>query len=149
MLSSWRSGYSTRMFAGSLIVILFSFGASEVTWPADTDKTTKKKKPAASAPKAPAKAGIGREADARPRSCAGETPKIDKVQPDEGKRGMKVTILGRNFGPPGCVSIVSFGPGSPAKFVHKDDATVTAKKGLRLLTVTTGAGQDSKPFLVR
>jgi hypothetical protein len=29
-------------------------------------------------------------------------------------------------------------------------ATVpTAKKGLRLLTITTASGQDSKPFLVK
>src|SRR3989454_330897 len=45
------------------------------------------------------------------RSCSGATPKIKKVTPDEGKTGDKVTIAGENFGEPGCVSMVSFGPG--------------------------------------
>ena len=86
------------------------------------------------------------------RVCSGETPKIKKVSPDEGKPGDKVTITGDNFGEAGCVSMVSFGPGSPAKFTQVDDRTITAtvtdgKKGLELLTVTAATSTATKPFL--
>ena len=86
------------------------------------------------------------------RSCSGATPKIKKVTQDEGKAGDKVTIVGEHFGEPGCVSMVSFGPGGPAKFTQVDDKTITAmvpqgKKGIQLLTVTGFTGEDTKPFL--
>ena len=86
------------------------------------------------------------------RVCSGETPKIKKISPDEGKAGDKVTITGENFGEPGCVTMVSFGPGSPAKFTHVDDRTITTtvtegKKGMEFLTVTGATSQDTKPFL--
>ncbi len=86
------------------------------------------------------------------RTCAGDPPKIKKVSPDEGKTGDKVTITGSNFGEPGCISMVSFGPGSPAKFTHVDDTTITVtvpegKKGMEFLTVTGATSQDTKPFL--
>jgi IPT/TIG domain-containing protein len=86
------------------------------------------------------------------QNCATQGPKIKKVTPDEGKTGEKVTITGERFGQPGCVTMVSFGPGSPAKFTHVDDKTLTAvvpdgKNGLELLTVTAAVGVDSKPFL--
>ena len=86
------------------------------------------------------------------RVCSGETPKIKKISPDEGKTGDKVTITGDNFGEPGCVNMVSFGPGSPAKFTQVDDKTITAtvpegKKGMEFLTVTGATSQDTKPFL--
>ena len=86
------------------------------------------------------------------QNCATQGPKIKKVAPDEGRTGDKVTITGERFGAPGCVTMVSFGPGSPAKFTHVDDKTVTAvvpdgKNGLELLTVTGSVGVDSKPFL--
>ncbi|HZC67396.1 MAG TPA: IPT/TIG domain-containing protein [Nitrospirales bacterium] len=86
------------------------------------------------------------------KSCSGATPKIKKVTPDEGKTGDKVTIAGENFGEPGCVSMVSFGPGGAAKFTQVDDRTITVtvpagKKGIELLTVTGFTGEDSKPFL--
>jgi len=86
------------------------------------------------------------------RVCSGETPKIKKVTPDEGKPGDKVTITGESFGEAGCVSVVSFGPGSPSKFTQVDDKTITTtvtegKKGLELLTVTGATGEDTKPFL--
>ena len=84
--------------------------------------------------------------------CPSGTPKIKKVTPDEGKTGDKVTITGVNFGDTGCVSGVSFGPGSPAKFTQKDDKTVTAtvpegNKGLEMLTLTGFTGEDSKIFV--
>ena len=86
------------------------------------------------------------------QNCATQGPKVKKVSPDEGKTGEKVTITGERFGAPGCVAMVSFGPGSPAKFTHVDDKTLTAvvpdgKNGLELLTVTGAVGEDSKPFL--
>jgi hypothetical protein len=86
------------------------------------------------------------------QNCATQGPKIKKVTPDEGKSGEKVTISGERFGQPGCVTMVSFGPGSPAKFTHVDDKTLTAvvpdgRNGLELLTVTAAVGVDSKPFL--
>jgi hypothetical protein len=86
------------------------------------------------------------------KSCAGDMPKIKKISPDEGKTGDKVTITGEHFGEPGCVSMVSFGPGSPAQFTQADDKTITAtvpdgKKGLEFLTVTGFTGEDTKPFL--
>ncbi len=86
------------------------------------------------------------------KSCSGATPRIKKVTPDEGKTGDKVTIAGENFGEPGCVSMVSFGPGGAAKFSQVDDRTITVtvpegKKGIELLTVTGFTGEDSKPFL--
>lgn len=88
----------------------------------------------------------------RGKSCSGATPKIKKVTPDEGKTGDKVTIAGENFGEPGCVSMVSFGPGGAAKFTQMDDKMITVtvpagKKGMELLTVTGFTGEDSKPFL--
>lgn len=84
--------------------------------------------------------------------CSGETPKIKKITPDEGKPGEKVTITGENFGEPGCVNMVSFGPGSPAKFTQVDDKTITAtvtdgKKGMEFLTVTGATSTATKPFL--
>lgn len=86
------------------------------------------------------------------RVCSGETPKIKKITPDAGKPGDKVTITGENFGDAGCVSVVSFGPGSPSKFTQVDDKTITTtvtegKKGLEFLTVTGATGEDTKPFL--
>ena len=89
---------------------------------------------------------------AQGKNCATQGPKLKKVTPDEGKTGEKVTITGERFGAPGCVTMVSFGPGSPAKFTHVDDKTLTAvvpdgKNGLELLTVTGSVGEDSKPFL--
>jgi len=86
------------------------------------------------------------------RDCSSAMPKIKKVTPDEGRTGDKVTITGANFGKAGCVSGVSFGPGSPAKFTQRDDKTVTAtvpdgNKGLEMLTLTGFTGEDSKAFL--
>jgi IPT/TIG domain-containing protein len=86
------------------------------------------------------------------QNCSTRSPKIKKVVPDEAKAGEKVTIAGEHFGQPGCVTMVAFGPGSPAKFTHVDDKTLTAivpdgKGGLELLTVTGSVGVDSKPFL--
>jgi hypothetical protein len=87
-------------------------------------------------------------------ACFGEAPKLDKVTPDEGKAGDKITITGSSFGEAACLRGVSFGPGHPAQFQQtKDSITTTVpnggKRGLVLLSVTTASGQNSKPFLVK
>ena len=116
------------------------------------------KKKAPKAPSPVAQPGIqstkasGADKVAKSRACTGLAPVIKKVVPDEGKPGDKVTLTGENFGDPGCVAGVSFGPGSPAKFTHLDSGTVTAvvpagKRGIALLTLTNSTGEDSKPFL--
>ena len=129
-----------------------------VTMAADKTKKTRKSKPAHAVTKASGgiqstKAQAAKSPGlAKGANCNQQGPKVKKVVPDEGKTGEKVTITGDRFGKPGCVSMVSFGPGSPAKFTHVDDKTLTAvvpdgKKGLEILTVTGAVGEDSKPFL--
>ncbi len=91
---------------------------------------------------------------AKSQACFGNTPKIEKVAPDEGKAGDTVIITGASFGAAGCLTAVSFGPSGEAKLSHVNDTTVTATvpdghKGLRLLTVTTASGEDTKAFVVR
>ncbi|MFM8552729.1 MAG: IPT/TIG domain-containing protein [Nitrospiraceae bacterium] len=91
---------------------------------------------------------------AKAQACFGNAPKIEQVSPDEGKAGDRVTITGASFGAAGCLTTVSFGPGGEAKFSHVNDTTVTATvpeghKGIRLLTVTTFSGEDTKPFVVK
>jgi len=119
----------------------------------------KKEKKAKAAPAPPGGAIQSNKAKAsesprltKGRSCSGDMPKIKKISPDEGKTGDKITITGEKFGDPGCISMVSFGPGSPAKFTQVDDRTITAtvpegKKGMEFLTVTGFTGEDTKPFL--
>jgi hypothetical protein len=130
------------------------------TLAAESGKQEKKtKKPpqtqsSTSAPKTTAKKFTSAETAGKGESCFGEAPKLDKVTPDEGKPGDKVTITGTNFGGAACLRGISFGPGHPAKFSQINDSITTtvpsgAKKGLVLLTVTTASGENSKPFLVK
>src|SRR5437667_486049 len=63
------------------------------------------------------------------QNCATQGPKVKKVSPDEGKTGEKVTITGERFGQPGCVTMVSFGPGGEigrASFRERDQMAVVA-----------------------
>jgi hypothetical protein len=130
-----------------------------VTWAVEKDKPTKK-------PKAeqPARKEIKKGEAAKPRAktdlaapqtCFGEGPKIASVKPDEAKLGEKLTITGTNLVLPGCTTMVSIGPGYPAKFDAKGDTQLTAtvpsggRKGIALLTVTTQSGEDSKPVLIK
>lgn len=134
---------------GLLLLLVIGFSPTDGGWAAEKAKPAKKPKAAEGATKA-----SGASAVADSKVCFGDTPKIEKVTPDEGKPGDKITILGKNFGSPGCLSAVSFGPGNPAKFVHEGETKVTAivpkvKRGIELLTVTTASGEDSKPFLVK
>ncbi len=133
--------------------------------PADAaDKEQKKAAPASTAAATVDKSGTARVSStkasgaatvAKEKACFGEAPKIAKLSPDEGKPGTKVTVSGKNFGAPGCLTAVSVGPGNAAKFEHVNEATVTltvpdgSKKGIELVTVTSASGGDSKPFLVK
>jgi len=135
------------------------------TWAAEPVKQEKKvKKPAkartsapalkATAPKVAAPKFATAETAGNAPSCFGEAPKLDKLTPDEGKAGDKVTITGTSFGEAACLRGVSFGPGHPAQFQQTNDSIATTvpsggKKGLVLLTVTTASGENSKPFLVK
>ena len=142
---------------GILAAVAFA-GQVGLAAAADEPKQEKKASPAPAA----AKPGGGIQSNkakasesprlTKGRVCSGETPKIKKISPDEGKAGDKVTITGENFGEPGCVNMVSFGPGSPAKFTQVDDKTITAtvtdgKKGMELLTVTGATSTATKSFL--
>lgn len=106
------------------------------------------------APQAPAKNFSTAEIAGKSPSCFGEAPTLNKLSPDQGKAGDKVTITGTNFGAAACMRGVSFGPGHPAQFRQTNDSIATTvpsggKKGLVLLTVTTASGESSKPFLVK
>ena len=130
------------------------------TWATEPVKQEKKaKKPAqvrtsALAPKATAQKFASAETAGKALSCFGDAPKLDKLTPDEGKVGDKVTITGTNFGEAACLRGVSFGPGHPSQFQQTNDSITTTvpsggKKGLVLLTVTTASGENSRPFLVK
>jgi hypothetical protein len=158
------TGPRTTIAIGVLAVSLAAISPA-VTWAAEPVTQEKKvKKPAkartsapapkATAPKVTAPKFATAETAGRSPSCFGEAPKLDKVTPDEGKSGTKVTITGTRFGEAACLRGVSFGPGHPAKFQQNNDSISTTvpsggKKGLVLLTVTTASGENSKPFLVK
>ncbi len=139
--------------AGIMVLVLTGVGSVHIAGAAETDKPATKEK-AAKAKGGSSKAS-GANIVANTKACFGMAPKIEKVKPDEGKAGDKVTITGSSFGAKGCLTAVSFGPGNPAKFEHMNETTVTTavpavkKKGIQLLTVTTASGEDSKAFLVK
>jgi hypothetical protein len=123
---------------------------------------TKKEKQPKAAP--PAKAATPKtdkhkyqsaETAGKGKTCYGLAPKIEKLTPDEGKAGDKVTIKGTEFGSPDCLRSVSFGPSHPASFKMQNATTITTtvpaggRKGLAMVTVTTASGEDSKAFLLK
>ncbi len=156
--------YST---AGSRITVAIGIlalslaGITPVVSPAAEPVKQEKKasKPAqgrtsAPTPQAPAKKFATAEIAGKAPSCFGEAPILDKLTPDQGKAGEKVTITGANFGTAACLRGVSFGPGHPAQFRQTNDSITTTvpsggKKGLVLLTVTTASGENSRPFLLK
>ena len=151
---------SRVMVAIGVMAICLAAISPANTWAAEPVKQEKKaKKPArtdtgAPATKAKAPKFASAETAGKAQSCFGEAPQLDKLTPDEGKAGDKVTITGSNFGAEACLRGVSFGPGHPAKFKQtKDSITTTVpsggKKGLVLLTVTTASGENSKSFLMK
>jgi len=140
------------------VLVFVSPVGVNVTWSAEKEKPAKKEKSVQPAKKGTPSKGATKASGAAPvakaSTCFGDTPKIESVKPDEGKSGDKVTIRGKNFGAPGCLSSISFGSGLLAKFEHVNESTVTAtvpsgKKGLHLLSVTTASGEDSKPFFMK
>jgi hypothetical protein len=144
---------------GALAICLAAISPADI-WAAEPVNQEKKAKKQAqtqtgtAAPKATAKKFASAETAGKGQSCFGEAPKLDKLTPDEGKAGDKVTITGSNFGAAACLRGVSFGPGHPAQFKQTNDSITTTvpsggKKGLVLLTVTTASGESSKPFLVK
>ncbi|MEK6633587.1 MAG: IPT/TIG domain-containing protein [Nitrospirota bacterium] len=88
-------------------------------------------------------------------TCFGMAPSIDKISPDEGKAGDKVTITGTSFGNSDCLRSISFGPGHAATFKVESDGKISTtvpsggRRGLAMLTVTTASGETSKTFLVK
>lgn len=95
------------------------------------------------------------ETAAEGNACFGVAPQIERLVPDEGEPGVKVTITGAEFGSPDCLRDVSFGPGYASTFTMENESTILAtvptdgRKGLVMVTVTTASGEDSKPFLVK
>ena len=162
-------GFRVTVAIGVLAICLAAISPAG-TWAAEPVKQEKKvKKPAkvrtsapapkptapkATAPKATAPKFATAETAGKAPSCFGEAPTLDKLTPDEGETGDRVTITGTNFGEAACLRGVSFGPGHPAQFQQTNDSITTTvpsggKKGLVLLTVTTASGENSKPFLVK
>ena len=153
------TGSRITVIIGVLAIFLTAISQAG-TWAAvPVTQEKKAKKPAqirksALAPKATAPKFATAETAGKAQSCFGEAPTLNKLTPDEGKAGDKVTITGTSFGAAGCLRGVSFGPGHPAQFQQTDDSITTTvpsggKKGLVLLTVTTASGENSRPFLVK
>ena len=140
-------------------ILVLLTGSPGQLFAADQDKPTKKLKAApqtkTAKPKAEKPKFQSAEKAGKATACFGDAPKIEKLIPDEGKPGDKVTITGTQFGSTDCLRGVSFGPGHGATFTLQNDTTITAtvptggRKGLAMVTVTTASGEDSKPFLVK
>ena len=153
-----RTGRMTMVGAG-LIALILATGHPGYAFAADKAKPEKKPKasPQAKAPKQKSDKPAFQTAETagKAKACFGEAPKIEKLNPDEGKAGDKITIIGTKFGSLDCLRGVSFGPGNAATFTLKDETTITAtvpkggRKGLAIVTVTTASGEDSKPFLIK
>ena len=152
-------GSRVTVAIGVLAICLAAISPAD-TWAAEPVKQEKKtKQPAqtrtsALAPDTAVSKFASAETAGKAESCFGEAPTLNKLTPDEGKAGDKVTITGTSFGAAACLRGVSFGPGHPAQFQQTDDSITTTvpsggKKGLVLLTVTTASGENSKPFLVK
>lgn len=143
----------------SIFAAVVFFGQVALVSAADEPKKEKKAAATAPADNRPGGGIVSNKAQAadsprltKGRTCSGDAPKIIKINPDEGKTGAKITVTGDRFGELGCINMVSFGPGSPAKFSQVDDKTITVtvpegKKGMEFLTVTGSSGEDTKPFL--
>jgi len=154
MRSTWKMG----MLVG-MVAVGFLCGNLGMTPAAEPETKAKKPKasqePKAAKPKAEKPKFKAAETAGQATACFGSAPKLEKISPDEGKAGDKVTITGTNFGAAECLRSVSFGPGNAATFkmesMTKISATVPSggRKGLALLIVTTASGEDSKPFLVK
>lgn len=153
-----RVGSTTMVLIGAVALVLTASDPGQGL-AAEKDKSAKKPKAApeakASKPKTDKPKFQSAETAGKAKACFGTAPKIERLVPDEGKPGDKVTIKGALFGSPDCLRGVSFGPGHAATFAMQNDSTITAtvptggRKGLAIVTVTTASGEDSKPFLVK
>ena len=155
MVKEARSTVVALMVAFALVVSATAAGPLQA---AEPEKQAKKPKaaPETRAPKPKDKPKFqSAETAAKGKACFGVAPKIEKLVPDEGKAGDKITIKGSQFGAPDCLRGVSFGPGHDAKFMMQNETTITAtvpgggRKGLAMVTVTTASGEDSKAFLLK
>jgi len=153
-----RTGLATVIGMG-IVGLILAIGHPCNVFAADKAKAEKKAKssPEVKAPKSKSDKPAFQTAEkaAKANACFGEAPKINKLTPDEGKAGDKITITGTKFGSADCLRGVSFGPGNAADFKMKNDTTITAtvpkggRKGLAIVTVTTASGEDSKAFLLK
>ena len=153
-----RIGHTTTALIGVVALVLTASDPGQALG-ADKENPGKKPRPAPEAktskPKADKPKFQSAEKAGKVNACFGEAPKIEKLTPDEGKVGDKVTITGSKFGTADCLRGVSFGPGHPATFTVKNDTTISAtvpaggRKGLAMLSVTTASGEDSKSFLIK
>lgn len=148
------------MVGAGLIAVLLAIGHPGHALAADKTKPEQKPKSSSQAKTPKSKADKkptfqSAEKAGQSNACFGEAPTIEKLSPDEGKAGDKITISGKRFGSRDCFRGVSFGPGNPAAFTVNNDTTITAtvpkggRKGLAIVTVTTASGEDSKPFLIK
>jgi hypothetical protein len=157
MYSATGSKVTVAIGMLSLSLVVISQASTWAAEPVAKEKTVKKSaqmRASTPAPKMAATKSAMPETSGKSTACFGEAPKLDKVTPDEGKAGDKVTITGTSFGEAACLRGVSFGPGHPAQFRQTNDSITTTvpsggKKGLVLLTVTTASGENSKPFLMK
>jgi len=141
-----------------IVTLLLTIQAPSDTFAAEPTKKDKQKaapqaKSAATRP--PISKFQSAEKAGKATACFGLAPKIEKLTPDEGKAGDKITIKGSQFGAKDCLNGVSFGPGHPAQYSVQNETTITAtvpsggRKGLAIVTVTTASGEDSKAFLLK
>ena len=151
------------LMGGVFLCAVLSLGItlSGPSYSAEPEKTTAKSKPSAATKPAAKKVTATQakyqsaETAGKAPACFGMAPSIDKISPDEGKAGDKVTITGTNFGNSDCLRSISFGPGHAATFKIESDTRISAtvpsggRKGLAMLTVTTASGEVSKTFLVK
>jgi len=144
-----------------LAVLSLGIALSGLSHSAEPEKQTAKSKPSTATKPAAKKVTAthakyqSAETAGKAPACFGMAPNIDKVSPDEGKAGDKVTITGMSFGNSDCLRSISFGPGHAATFKIESDSKISAtvpsggRKGLAMLTVTTASGEVSKAFLVK
>jgi hypothetical protein len=144
-----------------LAVLSLGIALSGPSYSAEPEKPTAKSKPSAATKPASKKSTAtstkyqSAETAGKATACFGMAPNIDKVSPDEGKAGDKVTITGTSLGNSDCLRSISFGPGHAATFKIESDSKISAtvpsggRKGLAMLTVTTASGEASKTFLVK
>lgn len=151
------------LLGGVFLCAVLSLGIalSGPSYSAEPEKATAKPKPSAATKPAVKKVTAtstkyqSAETAGKGPACFGMAPGIDKVSPDEGKAGDKVTITGTSFGNSDCLRSISFGPGHAATFKIESDSKISAtvpsggRKGLAMLTVTTASGEVSKTFLVK